>query len=553
MLFQGKSLCHFRYEHTSRLIGQTLSLRNSSGFLAVTSCNLSSERSQMQKNEKGGTSYSRRHIIGFCLGIAFFVLMLALPAPCGMSPRAKRTAAVTLLMVCWWISEALPIPATALVPLALYPILKIMDSKGIAKSYGHEYIFLFMGGFCIAIAMQRWNLHRRIALHIIKAIGDRPRRLVLGFMVATAFLSMWISNTATTMMMLPIGIAMIAHLGRGDSGQLGRSNFGTSLMLGIAYSASIGGIGTLIGTPPNIVFAGHIRDRCPGIAEVGFLQWMLVGVPLVIVFLPLTWWYLTYLVFPPEKKGIGEGGAVIDHEIASLGRMSRGEKCTLLVFVLTCLAWIFRKEIAIGSVTIPGWTNLLGIEEFVHDSTIAVAAALLLFMMPVDLKKREFVLDWESAVKLPWGILILFGGGFALANGFEASGLANWIGSSVTGLAGLPIILIIAVICLLITFLTETTSNTATTAMILPVLAGMSIPLGVHPLVLMLPATLSASCAFMLPVATPPNAIVFSSGQITIPTMAKTGIVLNLCGVVLVTAVMYLVAVPVFDIVFPGG
>lgn len=495
-----------------------------------------------------GLIFFIRRFTGFWLGAVLFILMLFAPAPGGMPAPAQRTAAVALLMVCWWLTEAIPIPVTALVPLAFFPALGIMDAGAAAAPYANHNIFLFFGGFCIAVAMQKWHLHRRIALHIIKIIGSRPRRIVLGFMLATAFLSMWISNTATTMMMLPIGMALILHFGTDTAGSVARSNFGTALMLGIAYAASIGGIGTLIGTPPNIVFAGQVKILFPHIEEIGFFQWMQVGLPLAAVFLPLTWWYLTFLAFPPKPGEINDASAVIDEEFGALGRLNKGEKYTLSVFAATCLAWMFRKNITIGSLVVPGWTNFLGIENFVHDSTIAVAAALLLFLLPIDVREKKFVLDWESAATLPWGILILFGGGFALAKGFTQTGLSAWIGQGVQGLAGLPTLFIVAGTCFLITFLTEVTSNTATTTMILPVLAAMSGVLGVHPFVLMLPATLSASCAFMTPVATPPNAIVFGAGQVTIPMMARTGIVLNLAGVVLVTAMMYLAAGAVFGI-----
>ncbi|MBM4054739.1 MAG: SLC13/DASS family transporter [Planctomycetes bacterium] len=502
----------------------------------------------MKQKKEGNNSYPFKRIIGFGLGFLFFFTMLIIPAPEGMPPLAQKTAAATLLMVCWWISEALPIPVTALAPLALFPILGIMDGKEAAMPYAEDAVFLFLGGFCIAISMERWNLHRRIALFIIKAIGNKPRQLVLGFMIATAFLSMWISNTATTMMMLPIGMALIAHFCGNEHDKKHNTKFGASLMLGIAYSASIGGIGTLIGTPTNLVFAGQLKILFPDAPEVGFFQWLKIGIPLVFAFLPLTWWYLTFRAFPPEQETGSDNTAIIDKEIASLGNFNTGEKYTLLVFALTCFAWIFRQNIVIGSMKIPGWTNFLGLENSVHDSTIAIAAAILLFIIPVDLKKRAFVLDWDSAVKIPWGILILFGGGFTLAKGFMVSGLSDWIGRSIAGLGALHPIVIIISICLLITFLTEITSNTATSAMILPILAALSGTLNIHPLALMLPATLSASCAFMLPVATPPNAIIFSSGYVTIPVMARTGLILNIFGVALVTALIYFVAVPVFGI-----
>ncbi len=481
----------------------------------------------------------------FWMGIILFWVMYLIPTPTGMSVPAQKTAAITLLMVCWWMSEAIPIPVTALVPLAAFPICSIMNSKTVAAPYANHNVFLFLGGFCMAIAMQKWNLHKRIALYIIRLIGQNQKQLVMGFMVATAFLSMWISNTATTMMMLPIALAITSHFHKNDSVS---SNFSTVLLLSIAYSASIGGIGTLIGTPPNIVLAGQMNILFPEIPEIGFFQWMKVGLPLVIIFLPLVWWYLTSVAIPLKQEPIDDAGGVINEEISKMGKIKKEEALVLTVFVTTCLGWIFRKTIIIGPFTIPGWSDLLGISQYVHDSTVAIVAALILFMIPVDLKQRRYLLDWESARKMPWGILLLFGGGFALAKGFEVSGLSLWIGESLRGFSALPVILMIAVTCIIITFLTEVTSNTATATMILPVLAAMSVGMGMHPLLLMLPATLSASCAFMLPIATPPNAIVFGSGKIPIRMMAKTGLVLNFAGIFLVTFLVYFISFKIFDI-----
>ena len=493
---------------------------------------------------------------GLIAGILIFMLILFLPAPEGMSTSAKHTAACTLLMAVWWITEAIPIPATALLPTILYPLFKIMPAREAFLPYADRNIFLFMGGFFIAMAMQRHNLHKRIALHIIRLIGISSRKIILGFMIATAFLSMWISNTATAMMMLPIGIAVIGHvktlIENEDKTITVKSeefNFGAALMLGIAYAASIGGVGTLVGTPPNIVFAGIIKNSLPGYSEIGFTQWMTIGLPVVVIFLPLAWLYLVYFGSPPEVNKIPGGKALIKNEIQLLGKITTGELITLIVFCLTALGWIFRSDITIGRFTIPGWTNLLGIEKYIHDSTIAIAGALLLFIIPVNLKKHEFVLNWDWAKRIPWGILLLFGGGFALAASFQITGLDKWIGNMFGKFNHVSILVLIMAVCFLLTFLTEITSNTATITMMLPVLAAMALSMKIHPFILMIPATISTSFAFMLPVATPPNAIVFGCEYITIPRMAKTGFVLNLLGVVIITVIMYLVVFPAFGII----
>ncbi len=472
-----------------------------------------------------------------------FVLMISVPVPAGMSPTGQRTAAVALLMIGWWITEAVPIPVTSLLPLALFPLLGILDAAKTAAPYADQNIYLFLGGFCIAMAMQKWNLHKRVALLIVARVGGRPRQLVLGFMVATAFLSMWVSNSATAMMMMPIGLALVTFFAGPD--EAGPTAFGAALMLGIAYAASIGGIATLIGTPPNLVFAGQVRALFPNAPEIGFVQWMKIGVPFMVVFLPIAWLYLTFVAFRPGKA-VSSGREVVRKELAALGPLSRGEKLTLAVFTATCAAWIFRQDLNTGVWTVPGWTGLFPWARHIQDSTVAVIGALLLFVLPVDIKKHEFVLDWTTAVKLPWGILLLFGGGFALAEGFMSSGLADWIGANVRGLAGLPLLALVAGACLLTMALTEVTSNTATATMFLPVMATMAVSLGLHPFALMIPSAVSASCAFMLPVSTPPNAIVFGSGQLTIPQMARAGVILNLIAAVVITTMMGMLAESAF-------
>jgi sodium-dependent dicarboxylate transporter 2/3/5 len=496
-----------------------------------------------------------RHRIGLFLGLLLFALVVISPGFVGLSIQAKNVAAVAVLMATWWITEAIPIPATALLPLILFPLLGIMPAKDVSVRYADQNIFLFMGGFFIAMAMQRWDLHKRIALYIVRLLGTSPKRIVLGFMIATAFLSMWISNTATTMMMFPIGLAVILHAANMIEKEKldinttpGRFNFGLALMLGIAYSASIGGIATLVGTPPNIVFAGIVKSMFPRAPEIGFLDWFKIGLPLVVIFLPITWFYLTHLATPPKIRRIPGGKDVIENDLRELGRMKTGEKLTLFVFMFVALAWIFRRSIDLGAFVIPGWSNILGIDKYVHDSTVAIFGAILLFLIPVNFRKRIFVLNWEWALRIPWGIILLFGGGFALAAGFQQSGLAQWIGERMSFLCGVPVIVMILCICLLLTFLTEVTSNTATTTMMMPVLGSLAAATCIHPFLLMIPAAMSASCAFMLPVATPPNAIIFGSGYLRIPDMARVGFFLNIVGAIIITLVVYFLVIPIFNI-----
>jgi len=430
-------------------------------------------------------------------------------------------------MAAWWITEAIPIPATALLPLVLLPALGLSDMHDAAAPYANDVVFLSMGGFIIALAMQRCGLHRRMALAIVQRVGTSPRRLVLGFMVASAFLSMWISNTATTALMLPIAIA-VAEMFRPDDVD-GRYDFGVGLMLAIAYAATIGGVSTLIGTPPNTVFAGA-ANQLLGI-EVGFVEWMALGVPVAVVSLPLVWLVLTRWLYPPGRLR-GDADALLEQERRNLGVMSRAERVVMIVFVAAALAWIFRSPKSIGSLTIPGIQSVL---PDVRDSTIAIAAALALFLIPVDWRRGEFAMDWETTKKLPWGVMVLFGGGLSLAAAMQSSGLAQSIGSVVADLRDLPPWILIAVVAAMFVFLTEITSNLATCTMAMPVMAGAAVGLGISPLALMATAALSTSMAFMLPVATPPNAIAFGSGYITIRQMARAGLVLNLGAIVLVT------------------
>jgi solute carrier family 13 (sodium-dependent dicarboxylate transporter), member 2/3/5 len=491
---------------------------------------------------------------GFYLGlIVFFFVLFVIPEN-AMPPVAQRMAAIALLMAVWWITEAIPIPATALLPIVLFPILEIMKTSDVTVNYGHHLVFLFLGGFIIALTIEKWNLHKRLALQIINIIGTNPKFIILGFMIATAFLSMWISNTATTMMMIPIALAVISQITLEKDVkkfEKGKNNFALALMLGIAYAASIGGIATLIGTPPNLVFIGILKSNFPGAPEISFLQWMIFALPFSILFLPIAWFYLVNIASPVKATGSNVRKEVLQKELKELGPMSQPEKYTLIVFMCTALLWLFRTDFDLGAVKIPGWTSLIGLKGYVHDSTIAIAMAILTFIIPAktaDGEKRKPLQDWSCTAKIPWGILILFGGGFALASGFQASGLTIWLGEQLSAFGFLPLIVIILLVCVITTFTTEFASNTAMATTLLPIVAGLAIALGVNPMLLMIPTTISSSTAFMLPVATPPNAIVFGSGYIQIKDMVRIGIFMNIIGLILIVCLLYLGAGSIFGI-----
>ncbi|WP_243298582.1 SLC13 family permease [Bacillus litorisediminis] len=476
-------------------------------------------------------SYTPLQLVGLILGPVFFLLTLLFFSPEGLSKEGLAILASTIWMAVWWMTEAIPIPATALLPIILFPLTGGMDIGLTTSSYGNETIFLFMGGFMIAIAMERWNLHKRIAISIISIMGTSTDRIILGFMAATGFLSMWISNTATAMMMVPIGMAIIYQvseaLQHNPDADTSKENFGfgKALMLGIAYSASIGGMATLIGTPPNAILAGTINEMY-GI-EISFAQWMIFGVPFAWIFIFVSWFYLVKVAFPMKYKELPGGRGIIAEEKKKLGTASHEEKIVLTIFIIAALAWISRTFIL--DPILPG----------MNDAIIAILAALILFLIPTRSVKGDHLLNWDSAVKLPWGILLLFGGGLAIAAGFTSSGLSKWIGTQLTALQGVGLLVVVIAVTTLVIFLTEITSNTATATMMYPIMASLAFALDVHPLALMTAAGLAASCAFMLPVATPPNAVVFGSGYLRIPDMAKAGFYLNIVGIILVTLTAY--------------
>lgn len=483
----------------------------------------------MSTPASGGVRRSAR--VGRWLGPTTFVLLL--PAPLGnLDGDAQRLLAVIAWMAVWWVTEAVPLAATSLLPLVLFPLLDLQSVRDVAPSYSHHMVFLFLGGFVLALAVERSGLHRRVALAVLGAIGTSPRRLVWGFLLATAVLSMWLSNTATTLMMLPIAAAVMRRIDAPGAA--------VRVFLAVAYGASIGGIGTLVGTPPNLVLAGMAPSLVPDITPITFGGWMLFGLPLVAVFLPIVGVYL--------GRGLASGGVINDgftEERRGLGPVSAHERRVAVLFSLTALAWITRAGFDLGSLSIPGWSQLLvhwGLlsdPKMVTDAVPAIAAAVLSTLLPVGGGERRPLLRWREIQNgVPWGVLLLFGGGFAIAAGVRAVALDAWLAGSLSGLAELPLPLLVLAICLITTTATELTSNTATATLLMPVMAALAAVLAVHPYLMMVPAVVSASCAFMLPVATPPNAIVIGSGKVAVRDLFREGLWLNLIGAVVTSTLV---------------
>jgi sodium-dependent dicarboxylate transporter 2/3/5 len=498
-----------------------------------------------------GGRYGRFQQFGLVLGPTLFAVTRLFVTPAGLSPAANAVLASTLWIATWWMTEAIPIPVTSLLPVLLFPTLGVASVAEAAAPYADPVVFLFLGGFLVALAIQRWHLHRRIALTVLLHVGDDSRRLILGFMVVTAFLSMWVSNTATAMMMVPIGMAVVAQLQAFrapdaaspvyasstprtlDAGGTPRtpaaaavvqSNFGVALMLGIAYAASIGGVATLIGTPPNAILAG-VAASSLGV-DIGFVEWMLFGLPVAAGFLGVAWLVLVTLL-RPETRTIPESRAVVRDQLAALGPMGTGERRVVVVFAVVVLGWLLRPFVL--EPLVPGIT----------DTAVALVGGVLVFLVPVDLRRGEFLLDWEYTTRVPWGVLLLFGAGFSLAEAFQLSGLDRWLADLLTGLGGVELVWILLAVAAFVVFLTEVTSNTATASLFVPVAVSLAASLFVSPLVLMVTVAVAASFAFMLPVATPPNAIVFGSGYLSIPQMARVGFWLNLLGILYLTAMTY--------------
>jgi sodium-dependent dicarboxylate transporter 2/3/5 len=469
---------------------------------------------------------STHQVVGLFLGPALCILMMLSPAPTGLSDVGWTTAAIGILMAIWWATEAVPIAVTSLLPLALFPVLEVVSIQDAAVPYGNKVLFLFLGGFIIAFAMQRWDLHRRIALTVLQAVGGNGRSLVGGFMVASASVSMWVMNTSTTMMMLPIAVSVITVIHKSVDGlnERRKKDFQYSLLLGVAYGATIGGMATLVGTAPNAILVGFMADTYG--TQIDFARWMLVGLPLTVLMLPLAWFVLTRLAFKVDFKTSGEGRAELRRMKDELGPMSTPEKRVAMVFLVIAATWISRPLLA----QLPGLQGL-------DDSGIAIAGAIALFVIPSGDKRDPLLLRWSYAEQLPFGVLLLFGGGLSLAARVADTGLAAWLGSALEAVGSLPLPVIVILAATLIIFLTELTSNIATTTTFLPVVGAVAIEAGFDPIVVAVPVTFAASCAFMLPVATPPNAIVFGSGMLTIPKMVRAGMMLNVASIFLVSLV----------------
>lgn len=462
---------------------------------------------------------------GLILGPILFLLILLFLKPEGLSPEGVAVLASTVWIAIWWVTEAIPIPATSLLPIILFPLTNAVTTSVVTGAYADNNIYLFMGGFMLALALEKWNLHKRIALTIISVVGTSPNALIGGFMIATAFLSMWVSNTATAMMMLPIATAVIFKMNESlkeTKDPRIAENFSKALLLGVGYAASIGGLATLIGTPPNLIFATYAKEIFG--VEISFAKWMLFGLPLSLVILIFCWFYLTKIAFRVNVKNIPGGLEVIREEKKALGKAGLEEKIVLTIFVATALLWVLRSFIF-------GEGKLF--ELALDDTIIAILAAIVLFIIPA--RDGKALLGWEDAVKLPWGILLLFGGGLAIAKGFTETGLATWLGTQLEVLKGAPMILVVLAVTTLVIFLTEFTSNTATATMMFPIMGALAVAIDVHPYTLCIAAGLAASCAFMFPVATPPNAVVFSSGYIKMMDMAKAGLWLNIVCIFIIT------------------
>jgi len=477
----------------------------------------------------------KRSSIGFITGIVLFVFFYFFTEPDPDNPAVGKTLAVALLMATWWVTEAIPLAITALIPIVLFPTLGIIGGKEVTSAYINHIIFVYLGGFIMALAMEKWNLHRRIALKIMMYVGVGPGKILFGFMIATAFLSMWISNTAATMMMIPIILSIISQL-EVSIPEKSVSKYATGVLLAIAYSASVGGITTLVGSPTNLVYPQVMQTLFPDAEVISFTQWMGFAAPISIIMFAVVF-LVIYLFFLPRQKWTGITPDHFALEYKKLGKASYEEKTVLILFILMAALWTFRLGLQFDRFTIPGWSAIFKNPEFINDSTVAIFMAILLFAIPSKNNTGDRLMDWNTAKKLPWDIVLLFGGGFALAKGFQTSGLALWIGEQLSWTGSVSPYIILLTILTLMIFLTELTSNVASIQMLLPVFAALAISSGNDPVLFMFPATLASSMAFMLPTATPPNAIVFGTHQIEIKTMVRTGLILNVVSIFVILLV----------------
>lgn len=482
--------------------------------------------------------------LNISIAIIGFIIILLYSNIMNLGSSANMLA-IVFLMVYLWMTEAIPLAITALIPIVLFPLLGIAKGQATASEYFNSTILIFLGGFLLSLTMEKWNLHKRIALSILKIVGTSPARILLGFMLATAFLSSVLSNVATTTMMFPIALAITSEL-LSNNQSAGSKNFAKGVMLGVAYASSIGGISTLIGTAPNLAFQGIFTQNFPDAPSITFSNWLVIGVPIAATMLIITWFVLSKTIFKfPKQLEISDD--TIQNELNKLGKMKYEEIIVAIAITTASMLWLFRSDIVFGDLIIHGWSGLFAFPKFIDDSTVAILIASILFIIPAKNRLHK-IADIQLFTKVPWDIIILFGGGFALAMGFEESGLSKSIGNLFSQVNfNNPFILIIGV-CLAVTFLTEMTSNTATTYTLLPILASISVGMAINPIILMLPATISASFAFMLPVATPPNAIVFSSGYINIKDMMKAGLILNIIGTVLITLILIFISFPILGI-----
>jgi sodium-dependent dicarboxylate transporter 2/3/5 len=471
--------------------------------------------------------------IGFVLGPLVLTTCLVTPPPGGLSETAWRTAGLGLLMATWWITEAIPIYATALLPLVMLPALGIATMTNTASPYANPIIYLFMGGFILAAGMESSGLHRRLAVAIIRTVGTKPANLIGGFMVATAFISMWVSNTATVVMLLPMATSVIRAVEARRGEGAGDRNFAVALLLGLAYAASIGGVATPIGTPPTAFLAAFMDETYN--FRIGFLQWMLVGVPVVAVGTPIAWWLLTRVLHPVGTKELEGGREILEREAAEIGPMSRAELTVAIIATLTAIAWMTQPLIE-------------RIFANISDAGIAMTGAMLMFVVPVSWRRGEFVLAWKDAEQMPWSVLVLFGGGLSLASAIQSTGLAQGIGDAMAAAGHLPLLLVMAMVTLVVIFLTELTSNTATAATFIPLVASVSVGMGRDPLFLAIPAAFAAGLSFMLPAGTPPNALIFGTGRLTIPVMARAGLVMNILFAILINIAVFALAMRVFGL-----